>query len=90
MFDIKNHFLLHNSYALTKVIIYEFQRSRKFDYLYSYSMSDEANHYIGYAMFLSLEKQKSFGLPIRYKSVPITFNKSQVLAIGNQYHKDST
>ena len=90
MFDIKNHFLLHNSYALTKVIIYEFQRSRKFDYLYSYSMPDEANRCIGYAMFLSLEKQKSFGLPIRYKSVPITFNKSQVLAIGNQYHKDST
>ena len=82
MFDIKNHFLLHNSYALTKVIIYEFQRS--------HSMSDEANHYIGYAMFLSSEKKKSFGLPIRNKSIPITFNKSQVLAIGNQYHKDST
>ena len=27
---------------------------------------------------------------IRNKSAPITFNKSQVLAIGNQYHKDST
>ena len=47
-----------------KAILHECQRSYKFVYLYSsfvYSMSDEAVYCTESAMFLSSEKQRSFG-----------------------------
>ena len=59
-----NIFQHDNSYAFPKAVLYECQKSCKFEYLHSsfvYSMADVAAHYIDCAMFLSTEKQESFG-----------------------------
>ena len=90
-FIFQNHFQLDNSYDFTKTIFHECQRSRKFEYLHSifaYSMSDNAVYCVDCALFLSAEKQRSFGSYINEgKRVAITFQENQRLNLGNQHHK---
>ena len=91
---LQNRFPLDNSYAFPKAILHECQRSCKLQYLYSsfvYDMSDDQVHCIDCAMFLSTEKQRSFGsFATRYKRVAKTLHKKQRLNIGNQYHNNAT
>ena len=54
-------------------------------------MLDEAVYCTESAMFLSLEKQRSFGSFVtRDKRIAIIFHEIQRLNIGNQYKKDAT
>ena len=58
------HFQLGNSYTFSKGILQERQRWCKFEYLYSsfvFSMLDEVVYCTDRAMFLSADKQRSFG-----------------------------
>ena len=58
---LKYNFEFDNQYAFPEVIVHEFQRSGKFEYLYCsfvYSVSDDAVYCINCAMFLFVEKQR--------------------------------
>ena len=82
------------SSTTSEAILHECQRSCRFVYLYSsfvYSMLDEAVYCTESAMFLSSEKQRSFGSFVtRDKRIAIIFHEIQRLNIGNQYKKDAT